>query len=76
VRQEDLLEIAAVFSFAFAESLKMAVGNGTEKLKLFGRSTEMLSMFDRLVETAEQSGPANIYRQGKWLVIEIKEVNV
>ncbi len=71
IRREDLLEGIKIIAFALAESLKMAVNNGTKKLKVYARTDEMKNMFDSLVATSnpEESG-AVFYRQGKWLVIE------
>jgi len=72
IHHKDVVEITKVVTFAFVEVLKMAIMNKTEKLKIYGRSAEMLSVFDTLVGNVEQSGSENLYRQGKWLVIEIK----
>ncbi len=73
IRQEDLLEEIGIITFALVESLKMAISKNTKKLKVYARTDEMKNMFDSLVITAnpEESG-AEIYRQGRWLVIEAK----
>ena len=76
VRQEDLEEPIAIIAFALLESLKMALENGTTKLKVYARTDEMKNLFDSLVltanETADKSN-AEFYRQGRWLVIETKK---
>ena len=77
IRQEDLLEGIKIIAFALVKSLKMAVNNGTKKLKVYARTDEMKNMFDSLVATSnpEVSG-AVFYRQGKWLVIEKLKVKL
>ncbi len=71
IRQEDLIEVINIISYALTASLKLTLENGTRKLKIFGRTEEMRSVFDSLVLiTKPQEMGATIYRQGKWLVIE------
>jgi len=71
VRQEELIEVINITSYALIASLQLALQNGTKKLKIFGRTEEMRSLFDSLVLTAKpEEMEATVYRQGKWLVIE------
>ena len=71
IRKSDLMETVKIISFALVEALKLALNNGTRKLKIYGRTDEMRSIFDSLILTIDpKSNDFNIYRQSKWLVIE------
>jgi hypothetical protein len=70
VRKDDLSEAIKIISFALTESMKISMSNGLNKLKVYGRTAEMRSMFDNLILSADDNGPINLYRQSKWLVIE------
>ena len=50
--------------------MNLAYQNGVRKFKIYGRSPELLNMFDTLVATAGDWGKYQVYRQQKWLVIE------
>jgi len=49
-------------------SLKMAHDNGLKKLKIFGRTQEMLNLFDSML--MQEAEGFSLYRQGGWLIIE------
>jgi len=68
VRQEDVKAVTDIFTYAMGGSLAIATSNGTKKLKVFGRTSEMINLFDSLL-LAETPG-YNLCRQGRWLVIE------
>ena len=73
IRKEDLQEITSVYTYALVNSLQLAQDNGTFKLKIYGRTEEMRSLFDALVlNTDNEDTGVTIYRQGKWLVIDGK----
>jgi len=73
IRKEDLEEITSVYMYALVNSLKLAEANGTMKLKIYGRTEEMRSLFDALVLSTDSEGTGvTIYRQSKWLVIDGK----
>lgn len=73
IRKEDLEEITSVYMYALVNSLKLAEANGTTKLKIYGRTEEMRSLFDALVLNTDSEGTGvTIYRQSKWLVIDGK----
>lgn len=73
IRKEDLQEITSVYMYALVNSLQLAQDNGTLKLKIYGRTEEMRSLFDALVLNTDSEGTGvTIYRQGKWLVIDAK----
>lgn len=73
IRKEDLQEITSVYTYALVHSLQLAQSNGTDKLKIYGRTEEMRSLFDALVLNADtEDAGVTVYRQGKWLVIDGK----
>jgi len=71
ITKDDLMDAIGVIAFAMIESFRMAIENGTRKLKVFGRTDEMRNVFDTLVAITDPTDfGAQLYRQGKWLVIE------
>ena len=59
-----------IIGFAIVSAMNLAYQNGVRKFKIYGRSPELLNMFDTLVATAGDWGKYQVYRQQKWLVIE------
>lgn len=73
INKEDLEEITSVYMYALVNSLQLAEANGTMKLKIYGRTEEMRSLFDALILNTDSEGTGvTTYRQGKWLVIDGK----
>ncbi len=71
IHQSDLVESVQIISFALIEALRLTLDNGTQKLKVYGRTDEMRSMFDSLILTMnKENNDFSIYRQSKWLVIK------
>jgi len=71
VSQSELQEISDIYTDSIIFSLKMAHGNGVSKLKIYGRTAEMQSLFDVLVFNADpESTGITVKRQGKWLIID------
>ena len=72
VHKDELLELIKITTFALTEALRMVVDTGVKKLKIFGRTDEMKSVFDTLILSFNEVSQLDAYRQGKWLVIEAK----
>ena len=49
VHKGDLQEIFNIISSALTESMTLALRNGVKKLKIFGRTDEMLGAFDLII---------------------------
>lgn len=64
----DLFKVYAGAVYCAAEAAR-EVSAG--KLKIYGHTEEMRNTFDLLVMDVSNGG-LNIYRQGKWLVIEME----
>ena len=71
IRKEDIEEVIDIFAYAMMASFDVAKDNGTTKLKIYGRTNEMVSLFDSLVlNTGTDELDFTLYRQSNWLVIE------
>ena len=70
VLKEDIEAAIDILAYAMIASLSLAEDKGTRKLKIFGRTSEMLNLFDSLLLTAPDE--YNLKRQGKWMIIECR----
>ncbi len=59
-----------IIGFAIVSAMNLAYQKGVRKFKIYGRSQELITMFDSLVATAKEWSKYKVYRQQKWLVIE------
>ncbi|MBE9550282.1 MAG: hypothetical protein IMF09_12825 [Proteobacteria bacterium] len=67
-----MMDLAEVFGAVLALASRMAFDNGTNKLKIYGRTEQMQSLFGALVSQADEFD-FNMYLQGKWLIMETGE---
>lgn len=71
IEQEELFESVKITSYAIVESLKTALQYGAQKLKIFGRTNQMLGLFDSLLSHQDLTGTEiKMSRHNNWLVIE------
>ncbi|MCF6231138.1 MAG: hypothetical protein L3J62_10215 [Gammaproteobacteria bacterium] len=71
---KTMIDIAGVIAAVIAEAAKLASQNGTNKLKIYGRTDEMNGIFDALLSLTGKDAPAglSLYKQSKWLVIKME----
>ena len=70
IGKNELEALGKIIAYAFMESLKLALNSGSKKLKIYARTQEMNTLFDTLILKSTPEEGADLYRQGKWLVIE------
>ena len=71
IEATELQELGKIVTYALIESMKLTIDSGTNKLKVFARTQEMISLFDSLLMVQDQKATGlKLSRQGKWLIIE------
>ena len=71
ITREELIESVRIAGTAIVESLKATLQHDARMLKIFARTSQMISLFDSIITNGEFSKNGfKLYRQGKWLIIE------
>lgn len=74
VASETIHDGSEVMLSAITGAARLALETGVNKLKVYGRTDEMLGMFDALLmaHNVSESDGIKLFRQAKWLVIEME----
>ncbi|SHE20176.1 hypothetical protein [methanotrophic endosymbiont of Bathymodiolus puteoserpentis (Logatchev)] len=70
-----IIDITKVLVAVIIRAVEMASNGGQSKLKIFNRTEEMNRIFDVLLSQSEKLPSIKLYKQSKWLIIELEEIS-
>ncbi len=70
-----IIDITKVLVAVIIRAVEMASNGGQSKLKIFNRTEEMNRIFDVLLSQSEKLPGIKLYKQSKWLIIELEEIS-
>lgn len=68
-----IVDITTVLVAVIVRAVEMTSNGGQSKLKIFNRTEEMNRIFDVLLSQSEKLPGIKLYKQSKWLIIELEE---
>lgn len=70
-----IIDITKVLIAVIVRAVKLTSDGGQNKLKIFNRTEEMNRIFDVLLSQSEKLPGIKLYKQSKWLIIEVEKTS-
>lgn len=70
-----IIDITKVLIAVIVRAVKLTSDGGQNKLKIFNRTEEMNGIFDVLLSQSEKLPGIKLYKQSKWLIIEVEKTS-